>query len=497
MPQKIFISYRLTDDPSIARLVDRLRQEFPGVYDSYVSLPGLKPFECIKQCDLLIAVIDKNWNPGDHSYEIEIALSLRKHVILVFLDHTDRISLLTSSFGCQGLLIRQEQFHDDVQKLIRYVLPVGAQAAPTFPTQAHLAALGINRLVSAFFRASESSPQVSEKLGPLNFKRKMDNADCSVFAPASPYRGHQILVQALLHNSQQLAQAAEIAAELDPSANRKGFTKLSTRIARGTQVQMFLEIPALDIIQPLQEATWEGEPVRIVFPVNIPTTARLGPCQGTLHVMIGGLPVGEVIFELNISEERRRDARVGFVSMDTSENDDEAVDPVAVDAKHFRHAFISYSRKDVHQVLLYAEALDDCGVELLMDLTAIEPGAEWELELSKLIGKADVFYLMWSKNAAGSQWVDKETRTAVQRYDQNPRREPRIRPVLIEQPTPDPPDHLKRFHFNSKWLALRAAYKRPLFSGPARSSRASATGAPRSLRLTIGTLIYRVLEGRA
>src|ERR1700730_14153538 len=117
MPQKIFISYRLTDDPSIARLVDRLRQEFPGVYDSYVSLPGLKPFECIKQCDLLIAVIDKNWNPGDHSYEIEIALSLRKHVILVFLDHTDRISLLISSFGCQGLLIRQEQFHDDVQKL--------------------------------------------------------------------------------------------------------------------------------------------------------------------------------------------------------------------------------------------------------------------------------------------------------------------------------------------------------------------------------------------
>jgi hypothetical protein len=470
MPQKIFISYRLTDDPSIARLVDRLRREFSDVYDSYVSLPGLKPFECIKQCDLLIAVIDKNWKPEDHILiEIETAVGLGKRAILVFLDHTISRSMV-SLLGCdEAVLIRQEQFHDDVQKLIRMAsLAVGKYtSSPTLLTQANLVALGINRLVSAFFRASESSPQVSEKLGPLNFKRKMDNADCSVFAPASPYRGHQILVQALLHNSQQLAQAAEIAAELDPSANRKGFTKLSTRIARGTPVQMFLEIPALDIIQPLQEATWEGEPVRIVFPVNIPTTARLGPCQGTLHVMIGGLPVGEVIFELNISEERRRDARVGFVSMDTSENDDEAVDPVAVDAKHFRHAFISYSRKDVHQVLLYAEALDDCGIELLIDLTAIEPGAEWELELSKLIGKADVFYLMWSKNAAGSQWVDKETRTAVQRYDQNPRREPRIRPVLIEQPTPDPPDHLKRFHFNSKWLALRAAYNRPLLSGPA------------------------------
>jgi hypothetical protein len=120
----------------------------------------------------------------------------------------------------------------------------------------------------------------------------------------------------------------------------------------------------------------------------------------------------------------------------------------------------------VEQVLLYAEALDDCGIELLSDLTSIEPGEEWEEKLSELIDKADVFYLMWSKNAALSQWVEKETLTAVARYDNDSTRVPRIRPVIIEQPMPEPPSYLKRFQFHSKWIALRTAQTHLLFSQP-------------------------------
>jgi hypothetical protein len=78
-----------------------------------------------------------------------------------------------------------------------------------------------------------------------------------------------------------------------------------------------------------------------------------------------------------------------------------------------------------------------------------------------------VFYLMWSGHAAASTWVDIETRRAVAHYDAHPRRVPRIRPVLIEQPMPDPPDYLSRFNFHSKWLALRTAHGTPLFvAGP-------------------------------
>jgi hypothetical protein len=120
--------------------------------------------------------------------------------------------------------------------------------------------------------------------------------------------------------------------------------------------------------------------------------------------------------------------------------------------------FVSYSRKkDVRQVRLYAEALDDCGIELLFDLTSIEPGEELEEKLSELIDKADVFYLMWSRNAAMSQRVEKETLTAVARYDNDSKHLPRIRPVVIEQPMPEPPSHLRRFQFNSMGRASNCA----------------------------------------
>jgi hypothetical protein len=293
--------------------------------------------------------------------------------------------------------------------------------------------------------------------------RPHDSVDCSVFAPATPKRGRQMLIQALLHRAEQLAVAIKIARETDDTANRKGFAKLSTNIERGALVQLFLEIPKLGIETPFQEITWEGEPVRVAYSVHVPTTVSLGPCQGTLHVMVRGLAVGEVIFELNIGEAELEGSSTVGLGIMTPETtlEDRRVDPVAIEAVQFKRAFISYSRKDVPQVLLYAEALDDCGINLLFDLTALEPGVEWESQLVGLIEKSDVFYLMWSKNAALSEWVDKETRVAIDRYDN--KNVPRIRPVVIEHPVPEPPSHLKRFHFNSKWLAFRAAEKHALF----------------------------------
>jgi hypothetical protein len=93
-----------------------------------------------------------------------------------------------------------------------------------------------------------------------------------------------------------------------------------------------------------------------------------------------------------------------------------------------------------------------------VDLTQLEPGDEWEKELEKHIGRADVFYLMWSDNAARSRYVDWESRRAVALYRQErqPRR-PRIKPIPLQQPWPEPPDYLRPFHFNSSWQAHRTA----------------------------------------
>ena len=89
-----------------------------------------------------------------------------------------------------------------------------------------------------------------------------DYVECSVFAPAragtrslDPWSRH------FSHQARQLAAAVRMATEVDASANRKGFAKLSTIIKRGTLVQFFLEVPTLAVETAFQEVKWLGEPV--------------------------------------------------------------------------------------------------------------------------------------------------------------------------------------------------------------------------------------------
>jgi hypothetical protein len=45
-------------------------------------------------------------------------------------------------------------------------------------------------------------------------------------------------------------------------------------------------------------------------------------------------------------------------------------------------------------------------MELAFDVASLEPGADWGAKLPEMIGRCDVFYLMWSDNAARSKWVE-------------------------------------------------------------------------------------------
>jgi hypothetical protein len=70
---------------------------------------------------------------------------------------------------------------------------------------------------------------------------------------------------------------------------------------------------------------------------------------------------------------------------------------------------------------------------------------------------------MWSDNAAQSRWVEKEARLAVWLHHKSQRGAPRIVPITLHRPAPRPPGFLGPFHFDSPWLAQRAAQAMPLF----------------------------------
>jgi len=197
----------------------------------------------------------------------------------------------------------------------------------------------------------------------------------------------------------------------------------------------------------------------------VPKNAPIGQIECVLHVGLDNIPIGEIAFELHVTEAHATERTLSdalavptFVSMHQAPPTTKAAEPVGTSADHYRTAFVSYARADFREVSFFAQGLSEKGIKPCVDISQLEPGEEWEKELQPQIGRADVFYLMWSDNAARSKYVDWESRHAVELYGQNqqPRR-PRIKPIPLHQPWPTPPQYLQPFHFYSVWQAHRAA----------------------------------------
>jgi hypothetical protein len=299
-------------------------------------------------------------------------------------------------------------------------------------------------------------------------EHRADDVICSVFAPPHGRCGAEIAIQAFLHLSEALLQVARSAAELDPTANRRGSATLRTALKRGALVQFFLDCPELIVKSPTSQLVkWEGQPTRVTFTAQVPRTVKADSIEGVLHVGIDDIPIGEISFTLHVDQQDRpmtvRASLPRMASGIVSEDQEQpqataALSPVGTEAQRYESAFISYARTDFPLVSFFAQGLGEKGIKPCVDLTELEPGDEWEKELPEHIGRADVVYVMWSDAAARSRYVDWEARHAVELYgrDRKPKR-PRIKPIPLHQPWPKPPGYLRRFHFYSDWAAHRAA----------------------------------------
>ncbi len=156
MAGNIFINYRRGDDPGFAQaLYSRLEQAFPAerlFMDVDNIAPGLDFVQVLSdqvaRCDVLIAVIGKNWLgatdetgarrldcPEDFvRVEIESALAQKKRVIPVLVNDarmprmTDLPESLRSFARCNAVKLSHERFKADTQGLIRSLESALAEA---------------------------------------------------------------------------------------------------------------------------------------------------------------------------------------------------------------------------------------------------------------------------------------------------------------------------------------------------------------------------------
>ncbi|HEY5831293.1 MAG TPA: toll/interleukin-1 receptor domain-containing protein [Hyphomicrobiaceae bacterium] len=289
----------------------------------------------------------------------------------------------------------------------------------------------------------------------------LDVVDCSVFAPPRIAAGERFKVQAHLHLAEQVAKVRRAAAEIDRRANLQGAKSLLKALARGVEVELYLACPGLIVEAPLQKVKWEGTPTHVLFNVEAPAGLAPDPINAAVYLSLDGIPVGDVAFRIYVASVQPADSEDAAVPLPA---DLATATAARTRGTSYGCAFVSYARKDFDRVSLFAQGLTQREMELAFDVASLEPGADWGAKLPEMIGRCDVFYLMWSDNAARSKWVEKEARLAVWLHHKSQRGAPRIVPITLDRPAPKPPGFLNPFHFDSPWLAQRAAQAMPLFT---------------------------------
>jgi len=229
-------------------------------------------------------------------------------------------------------------------------------------------------------------------------------------------------------------------------AVRRGVLSLPADVPLGTRIDLRLEMPGLLVDEPDAALLWRGTLTSAQFEVAVPADAPLGVTIGRIRFSIAGVPAGALGFQVTVA----------------AVTTNEAASAVEAGGRRYHRAFVSYSSKDLAEVLRRVLAFRIAGLSVFQHVLDLEPGERWERELYREIDNCDVLLLFWSKAAAESPWVAKEIDYALALKQGQDDRPPDIAPVPIEgPPIPAPPEKLRHLHFYDALLAHIAAVQLP------------------------------------
>jgi Tfp pilus assembly ATPase PilU len=169
---------------------------------------------------------------------------------------------------------------------------------------------------------------------------------------------------------------------------------------------------------------WTGRPQRVRFQVPVPRTTAAGAHAVRLRLGVGGLPIGELSFVLQV----RPDAAVWAPPEDAH----------AV-RRMLPSAYASFVNEDRDTVLHCIEQLQRLAPDLDVFVGApqLRSTEGWRQRIEQETGRRERLFLFWSQAAAESPWVDFEWRHVLRRRGPGA-----IDTVLLQPPrlAPLPPE---------------------------------------------------------
>ena len=281
---------------------------------------------------------------------------------------------------------------------------------------------------------SSVGTRFSQALRALSAMRKRNYA--ALYAPRTVAPARKFRVQVFLHGVRQKSAVAKQAKAIDPEAELMDSNPLDLNLGMGTRVTVSLSLEKESAYAGKRTAilTWTGKPVSTQFFVK--ADGPLGEdLVGEVTLSVEGAPVGTLSFMTRIDET----------------TDDM---PAAVAARAFKKVFISYSHEDVKTAAAMALAYHANDIPYFFDHHSLGSGAVFNEEIMRSIEESDLFILLWSENAAHSEYVEKEYLYAMKyAYPQREKAAATlsIKPFFIN-PVADPPARLKGIYNFSREL---------------------------------------------
>jgi hypothetical protein len=259
-----------------------------------------------------------------------------------------------------------------------------------------------------------------------------------------------MVVYLSLNTPAALAQVAGSAAERlggKLSDYRPGRAARSAGMQRGTKLRIIPSAPGFQFNPDYLDITWQEDVQQHEFRMRAETAQPGQAVNGVVQFYQGMVLRGEVPISIFVGQAVAR--------LDSPDAYQQAI------ARAYRHIFASYSHQDMPVVESCESAARSMGDQYLRDVTLLQSGQQWDPRLIQAINDADIFQLFWSRQAASSQFVEREWRHALMLL---PTRPNFIRPVYWSRQLYQTPSELNPLHFQPLslsslgWGKLRAAW---------------------------------------
>jgi hypothetical protein len=250
------------------------------------------------------------------------------------------------------------------------------------------------------------------------------------------------LVRIVVHQPKDLNDVVKAARKADPRSEPASSGMPIGDIALGATIGVALEARGASGDGALQRRTWTGEPIAFSYAIEADPSVK----QVVLlaRVFVNDAQIGVLAFTRNVSGPAKKPHSIGD----------------RVRLKRHKRVFLSYSSSDRETVSQIATAYEMAGVEHFWDRASLKSGEEWHPRLRREIDRADLFHLCWSKAAADSEWVQKETEHALTRRRRHSGK-PEITVQMLDGPpwAPHPPE-LDAINFDDFVRAAIVGYAR-------------------------------------